>query len=491
MEIKVINKKLFDTEAEICVVPVFGDKKDQFEVGTMGSDGLEKTIKNIFEKGVIAFDRGKKSVHAFSYKGAIKKIIFIGLGSVKDINAEKIREAAGDILNYMKNSDAKSFAMASWEKGGEIDKAQIEGVLLADYSYDEYKTDKKPKILKEFIFVKNNKNFNNEINEIKTIMGNVFFARDMMNAPGNKATPSYLAKTAKQIAAGHKDLKLKIMELEDIKNLGMGAFYGVAKGSDEPAKFIILEYRGGLKTQKPIALVGKGITFDSGGISIKPSNKMEGMQYDMSGTAITLAVIKSLAELKIKVNVVGLMPATENLPSGKAYKPGDILKSLAGKTIEVISTDAEGRLILADAITYSLRYKPAAIIDIATLTGAVVEALGHYTIGMMGNSERLMKTMEEAGKETGERVWQLPLFDEYMHQIKSKVADIKNTGGGGAGTITAGMFLKEFAGNTPWIHLDIAGTAYGVKEKPYIPEGASGIGVRLLIQFFKKFLKEV
>jgi leucyl aminopeptidase len=277
--------------------------------------------------------------------------------------------------------------------------------------------------------------------------------------------------------------------------MGMGAFCAVAKGSDEPARIIIMEYRGGKKGKKPVVLVGKGITFDTGGISLKPQSsalsRIEDMRYDMSGASAVMHVLKAAAELKLKLNIAGVMPCTENMPSGKAYKPGDVLKAYNGKTIEVISTDAEGRLILADAMSYAVeKYRPSALVDIATLTGAVAIALGKAATGMMGSSPELMGLMKKAGAETGERVWQLPLYEDYKELIKSKFADLKNSGNGEAGTATAGMFLKEFTGGAPWVHLDIAGTAYGIRGKHYIPDGTAGTGYRLLLSFLKKIQTE-
>jgi leucyl aminopeptidase len=256
----------------------------------------------------------------------------------------------------------------------------------------------------------------------------------------------------------------------------------VARGSSEPAKFIILEYGGRRKSDPTIALVGKGITFDSGGISIKPSEKMDEMKSDMAGGAAVMGAIMAAADLKLPVNVVGLIPATENLPGGRAYKPGDILKSLSGQTIEVITTDAEGRLILADALTYASRYRPAAVIDLATLTGACIVALGDQVIGMLGNDDGLKSQIRRAADRTGERVWELPLWEDYHELIKSDVADFKNSGGRAGGTITAAAFLSKFVGNVPWVHLDIAGPSWLTKDKPYIPKGASGVGVRLMVQ---------
>ncbi|HNV64783.1 MAG TPA: leucyl aminopeptidase, partial [Smithellaceae bacterium] len=268
--------------------------------------------------------------------------------------------------------------------------------------------------------------------------------------------------------------------------LGMNALLGVASGSAQEPKFIILEYSGGKKGNAPIVLVGKGLTFDSGGISIKPAEKMDEMKTDMSGGAAVIGAVMAAADLRLPLNVVGLIPATENMPGGSALKPGDILKSYSGKTIEIVNTDAEGRLILADALSYASKFKPQAIIDIATLTGACVVALGDDVIGMLGTDEKLKSEISQAARESGELVWELPLWDIYSEQIKSDIADYKNSGGRAAGTITAAMFLSKFVGDFPWVHLDIAGPAWFEKDRPYIPKGASGIPVRLLVEFLKK-----
>ena len=296
-------------------------------------------------------------------------------------------------------------------------------------------------------------------------------------------TPRVLAEKAQQIAKDHS-LEIQIIEVNQAEAMGMGAFVAVAKGSQEPGKFIILEYNKG-KDLDTIALVGKGITFDSGGISIKPSENMDRMKDDMSGAAAVLATLEAASKLQLPLHLVGLMPATENLPSGKAYKPGDILKTLSGQTVEVISTDAEGRLILSDALTYSLRYQPKAIIDLATLTGACVIALGDYTVGLFGNDEELLKRIEEASARTNEKVWRMPLWEEYFEYLKSDVADFKNVGTRAAGAIIGGIFLSKFIEKTPWAHLDIAGPASIEKERPYIPRGGTGVGVRLLIQLLR------
>ena len=317
----------------------------------------------------------------------------------------------------------------------------------------------------------------------RTVSEAVYLARDLVNGPSNEVTPSLLAEKAKTIA---KDcgMGIEVLEVSQAEAMGMGAFVAVAKGSQEPGKFIALEYNKG-KGLDTIALVGKGITFDSGGISIKPSENMERMKDDMSGAAAVLATLHAAARLQLPLHLVGIMPATENLPSGKAYKPGDILKTLSGQTVEVISTDAEGRLILSDALTYSLRYQPKAIIDLATLTGACVIALGDYVIGLFGNDDTLLKRIEDACSKTGEKAWRLPLWDEYFDYLKSDAADFRNVGTRAAGAIIGAIFLSKFVGKIPWVHLDIAGPASIEKERPYIPRGGTGAGVRLLIQLLR------
>jgi leucyl aminopeptidase len=298
-----------------------------------------------------------------------------------------------------------------------------------------------------------------------------------------------MAQAARSIAK-RKRVSVKVLDVAQMKKLGMNAFLGVARGSEEPAKFIILEYRGAKRGDSPIVLVGKGLTFDSGGISIKPSENMGDMKSDMAGGAAVMGAIMAAADLKLPLNVVGLVPATENLPGGCAYKPGDILRSLSGQTIEVVNTDAEGRLILADALTYAQRFKPAAVIDIATLTGACKIALGDHVIGMLGNDGTLKEKIRMAGDQTGERVWELPLWEEYHELIASDVADFKNAGSRAGGAITAAAFLSKFVGDTPWVHLDIAGPAWLSKDKPYTPKGATGVGVRLMVQCLRDWNRD-
>src|SRR6266545_2618964 len=293
------------------------------------------------------------------------------------------------------------------------------------------------------------------------------------------------AKRARALGAKQLAVAVAVLDRAALTKEGMGALLAVAQGSAQEPRFIVLEYRGA-GDAGPIALVGKGVTFDSGGISIKPAQNMEEMKFDMSGAAAVLGAFEVLGRLKPKVNVVGLIPTTENLPSGTAVKPGDVVKSHFGKTIEIINTDAEGRLILCDALSYVRRFKPAAVLDAATLTGAVVVALGHAAIGMMGNDEALLAEVREAGEGAGERCWPLPLWDDYRDLLKSDIADVKNSGGRGAGTIAGGWFLREFVDGYPWVHLDIAGTAYTDGDGPHQTKGPTGVGVRLFSEFILK-----
>jgi leucyl aminopeptidase len=305
-------------------------------------------------------------------------------------------------------------------------------------------------------------------------------ARDMVNEPANYMTPGDMAGMAAELAESY-GLKLKVLERKQMQELGMGALLGVAEGSRQPPKFIILRYRGGDSAEADMVLAGKGVTFDSGGISIKPSRKMDEMKGDMAGGAAVMAAMSAIAQIKPRVNVTALIPATENLPSGSALKPGDIVTAINGKTIEIISTDAEGRLILADALGYAEKLGAKVIIDVATLTGACQVALGDVVTGAFGNNQGLVDKVIAAGAEAGELIWQMPMYDQYKEQNKSDVADIKNVGGRYAGAITAAQFLAEFVGDTPWVHLDIAGTSMSTKERAYLVKGATGVAVRTLV----------
>jgi leucyl aminopeptidase len=369
----------------------------------------------------------------------------------------------------------------------------VTGLFLGVYQYLEFKTLEREKIkeIGEVVILGETKeevkSLHDGLRTGKIISEAVCMARDLVNGPSNKITPTVLSEKAQRIAKD-QGMEIQVFEVDQAEAMGMGAFAAVAKGSQEPGKFITLEYNKG-KGLDTIALVGKGITFDSGGISIKPSEGMERMKDDMSGAAGILAIMQAASQLRLPLHLVGVIPATENLPSGKAYKPGDILKTLSGQTVEVISTDAEGRIILSDALTYSLRYQPKAIVDLATLTGAIVIALGDYVIGLFGNDEALLKRIEKASAKTGEKVWGMPLWDEYFEYLKSDAADFRNVGTRAAGAIIGAVFLRKFVEKIPWVHLDIAGPAFIEKEKPYIPKGGTGVGIRLVVQFLRDWKK--
>jgi leucyl aminopeptidase len=305
-------------------------------------------------------------------------------------------------------------------------------------------------------------------------------ARRLVNLPPNEVTPSRLREEASEMAEGD-GLEIESLDSARMEALGMGALLAVARGSEEPGYLIVLRHRGGREGGPRVAFIGKGMTFDSGGISLKPSDKMETMKQDMAGAAAVLAAMKAIAGLEIDLDVVGLIPAAENLPSGRAYRPGDVVRSLSGKTIEVVNTDAEGRLLLADALTYACQLGATHLVDVATLTGACVIALGHVASGVMGNDTALVEAVISAGQQAGERMWRLPLYPEYRRQLDSEVADIKNVGGRPAGAITGGWFLREFVGETSWAHVDIAGTAWAEKAEPSRVEGGTGAGTRTLI----------
>jgi leucyl aminopeptidase len=433
----------------------------------------------------------------FYTQGALpaKRVLLTGLGKKGEFDIEKWRGAASKAGQFIRNSGIKQFVFPIKKFDGpsekELAESFVTGLLLGVYQFNEFKTLERDKIkeIGEVILLGEKdeeiKWIGDGLRTGEIISEAVYMARDLVNGPSNQVTPTVLAEKAQQIAKDY-GVEIQVFEVSQAEAMGMGAFVAVAKGSQEPGKFIVLEYNKG-KGLDTIALVGKGITFDSGGISIKPSENMDRMKDDMSGAAAVLATMQVASKLQLPFHLVGIMPATENLPSGKAYKPGDILKTLSGQTVEVISTDAEGRLILSDALTYSLRYQPKAIIDLATLTGACVIALGDFVIGLFGNDESLLKRIEEASSKTGEKVWRLPLWDEYFEYLKSDAADFRNVGTRAAGAIIGAIFLSKFVEKVPWVHLDIAGPASIEKERPYIPRGGTGAGVRLLVQLLRNW----
>ena len=428
-------------------------------------------------------------------KTSIKRLMVVGLGK-EVLSRETFRKCGGTIAGAVQKTKAKNIVLVLPENLDfpvkEMSQSLAEGLVLGNYKFLHYKSvpkdDELPEVITEAIF------YATKVKEARLgveigLSGALAAcrARDMANEPANHWTPGHFADYAQALATSH-DLKCTVLGKTELSKLKMGGILGVSQGTAEPPKMVILEYRTGKKVPT-LLLVGKGLTFDSGGISIKPSLGMHEMKYDMCGGAAVLSCLEAVAvERPQALDIVAIVPATDNMPGPGALKPGDIVSQYNGKTVEIISTDAEGRLILADALAYGIKkFKPEMVVDLATLTGAVIVGLGHHLSGMMANNDELAAKLDRAGKESGEPVWRLPLNKDYTKQLDSKVADLKNVGDQGAGTITAGAFLQEFVGDTPWVHLDIAGTAWNFTEKSYVPKGPSGVGVRLLLELIRNW----
>jgi len=418
-------------------------------------------------------------------------VAIAGLGKRQDFNTDRVRGLTGEFCRSLRKLNCRKIATILHGAGvGGIKpeasaQAIVEGSLLGLYDFNRYKKPEYEDVEEVMIVEKEQDGISaleQAVEKGKVMAEATTLARDMVNEPANYMTPSRMAEIAEGIANKY-NLELEVFEMEDMEVMGMGALLGVSRGSSQTPKLIILSYKGDKHSKKSLGLLGKGITFDSGGISIKPSEGMDEMKDDMAGGAVVIASLSAIAQLKPKNNVTAIVPATENLPSGTALKPGDVLKAMNGKTIEVISTDAEGRLILADALSYAQKLGLSPLIDVATLTGACRVALGTLFSGLFGNDQSLADKVLKAAERAGERLWQMPMPEEYKEQNKSGIADVKNTGNRYGGAITAALFLAEFVGNTPWVHLDIAGTASSSKEKGYIVKGATGAGVRTLVEF--------
>lgn len=423
---------------------------------------------------------------------AATRLLVLGLGAAKEgsISTDSYRKAVQKISEALRATTCNDLTLALADVTVSNQSAEWQARQLAEHLGQlDYRADKlksKPAQaslqLKKVIFATTKAESsiaNKGLALGQAIAKGVNLARELGDLPGNICTPTHLANEAKRLGRSHAKLSVNILEKKQLKELGMGSFLSVAAGSDEPAKLIVLEYKGATKKQAPVALVGKGVTFDTGGISLKPGAAMDEMKYDMCGAASVLGTFQTLIDLELPINVVGVIAATENMPSGRATKPGDIVTSMSGQTIEILNTDAEGRLVLCDALTYTERFKPKAVVDIATLTGACVIALGNHATGLFSNNDELAKSLLKAGEDSADRAWHMPLWDDYQKQLDSNFADIANIGGREAGSVTAACFLSRFARKFDWAHLDIAGTAWrsgGAK-------GATGRPVPLLVQF--------
>jgi leucyl aminopeptidase len=440
--------------------------------------------------------RGRKSDEVLLYGSGEgpKRVLLLGVGKRGDVTPEIVRRMSGRAVRAAERLRVGSLAI--WIDGLEMiedemrAQAAAEGAALAAWRFRELKRpdDEDPPLDVRSVDLIGTGN--GDALSRGTIAGAIVaraenLARTLQSRPGNIATPTHLAEAATRVA-GSTNLRVTVFDEARMLAEGMHAILAVSRGSAEEARFIVLEHAGGTPDDPPLVLVGKGLSFDAGGISIKPAPGMENMKFDMSGGAAVIGAMQAVAELGVRANVVGIVPSCENLPSGAALKPGDVIRTLAGKTVEVINTDAEGRLILADALTYAARLEPAAIVDCATLTGGVVFALGNHASAVLGNDQNLVDEVVAAGEATGQRCWQLPLWEEYRRQLDSETADLQNIGGREGSTITASCFLAEFVGDAKWAHLDIAGTAYGEGKLPYQRKGGYGVPTRLLVEWVRK-----
>lgn len=453
----------------------------------LASDGA---ISNLLKRGDLAGKVGQSLLLHNLANLKAERVLLVGCGKdaeLSDRQFRKIVAASHTVLKGLGGSDATLTLTELSVKGRDAyAKARLLVETLADggYVFDQFKSQKaEPRALKKITLLADKAelaDIERGSQHAQAIANGMAFTRDLGNLPPNLCHPSYLAEQAKALGKAHKNLKVEILDEKELKKLGAGAFLAVAQGSDQPPRMIVMNYQGGKKDAKPVVLVGKGITFDTGGISLKPAAEMDEMKYDMCGAASVFGTLHAVLALQLPINLVCLLACAENMPSGGATRPGDIVTTMSGQTVEILNTDAEGRLVLCDTLTYAERFKPQAVIDIATLTGACIVALGSNTSGLMGNDDTLVQQLLDAGVYADDRAWQLPLFEEYQEQLDSPFADIANIGGPKAGSITAGCFLSRFAKQYHWAHLDIAGTAWisGGKDK-----GATGRPVPLLTQY--------
>jgi leucyl aminopeptidase len=436
---------------------------------TEGSDSCDPRFavvgKPLFESG----DLPLKPLETLIVPGK-PRTVFVGIA--KSGTPDAWRRAAGTVVRRLKNVKKLAFA------GGDV-RAVVEGALVAGLSLEAYKTGSSKPAIERVTFLGGN----DSAMRRGAILGeSINWARQLINEPSNRKPPRVVAERAVEMAAA-AGLSAEVLDETQIRALKMGALLGVSQGSDEPPRLVVLRHMGNSASKQLLAYVGKGITFDTGGISLKPADGMEKMKYDMAGGASVMAAIRTLALVQAPVNCIAVIPLAENMPGSRAQRPGDVVESMSGKTIEVINTDAEGRLVLADGLAYARRLGATHLLDIATLTGAARVALGPVRVGVMGNQQPFIDSFLAAAARADEKMWQMPMDDEYREMLKSTVADIANTGGRSGGMITAAKFLQEFAGDTPWIHLDIAGIAWNEEDKPYLPKGPSGIAIRTLVEF--------
>lgn len=493
-KVTIANPEIQTGEWSMVCLGIFEDKELSEQQQQYDSQ-CKNAIRTLLEQEDFRGESGQTEMLHLGDSAPVKRLLVVGLGKRDDFTLDKARQAAGNAVRGAQARRIKDFAVEMFGQGvldnsaDELAQGITEGLILGSYQFTEYKTQDTDKLFfARTAAILTKEEVESAVNKGMAIAKATAFVRDVAMHPSNVMTPSRLSEEAEQIAKVG-GFKYRVYDRDEFEQMGMGAFAGVAMGTDEPPKFIVFEYYGGENDDPPVAFVGKGITFDTGGISIKPSKSMHEMKFDMCGAGTVLGIMHAIATLKPPINVIGIVAATENMPGGRAYKPGDILHAYNGKTIEVLNTDAEGRLALADGLAYAVKeFNPKYMVNFATLTGAAIVALGHRASALMGTDQDLIEQILEAGEYTGERCWQLPLWDDYSSELKSEVADVQNIGQKGAGTITAGAFLKEFVGDTKWAHLDIAGTAWWSEDQPYVPKGASGIGVRLMMRWLDQLV---
>ncbi len=459
--------------------------------GSLGQ--LDEVLKGALRRALGSSDmrgRSKDEVVLYGTEVGPERVLLLGIGAADEVDGEAVRRFGARAVRVAERLGINSLSL-SLDGLGQVDddtaaQAAAEGAALAAWKFRELKSgdEDDDEDVTAVDVLGGGERAADSVALGATIGAAENLARTLQSRPGNVATPSHIAAEAQRIGED-AGLEVTVFDEARIREEGMHAILAVSRGSEEEARFIIMEHKGGAEGEAPLVLVGKGLSFDAGGISLKPPGGMEDMKFDMSGGAAVIGAMQAIALLGLKVNVVGIVPSSENLPSGTALKPGDVIDTLAGKTVEVINTDAEGRLILADALTYGARLNPAAMVDCATLTGAVVIALGNHAAAVLGNDEGVVDELIAAGSESGERCWPLPLWKEYRKQLDSETADLKNVGGRPGGSITAACFLSEFVGDAAWAHLDIAGTAYGDGKLPYQRKGGYGFPTRLLVQWVR------
>jgi leucyl aminopeptidase len=485
MKYNATNRKLSEIKTDCLCIPS-ASKKGLSERGAELDQALEGIISSAIKQHGFKHELGKTLTLDLVH-GNIKRIVLFGLGNTKELKQSSFDTIAKTTVQAIsgKNATIELEGVCTLEDATASQSCAsfMRELFSSNYRFEKYKSKKSDKApLTQISFAADKKtqaSIKNAINYGQALNEGMTLTRDLGNEPGNVCTPSFLADTAKKLAKEYTELKCKVLEEKDMEKLNMGAFLSVSKGSTEPGKLIVIEYKGGKANEAPHVLVGKGITFDTGGISLKPGAQMDEMKYDMCGAASVLGSIKAIAELKPKKKIIAVIAAAENMPAGNASKPGDIVTTASGQTVEILNTDAEGRLVLCDALTYVEQFKPKSVIDIATLTGACIVALGHATSAVMSNNDEFAKTLMTCGQEANDQAWQLPLWDVYQTQIDSPFADMQNIGGKGAGSITAGCFLARFTKAYTWAHLDIAGTAWNSGAN----KGATGRPVPLLLNY--------